>query len=213
MAELIPSWPIFSAFVVASLALAITPGPGVIYIVTRCLVQGRCSGFVSVLAVAMGNLGNAIAASVGLAALFRVWSLAFDIVKYVGALYLVYLGVQMLRSKSATSSVAVTLMPLRQVFRHGFVVALLNPKTTIFFAAFLPQFSSPAAAPLFQSLLLGAVFVLIAACTDSVYVLAAGVVAPTLRSPSSQRISSRVGGGVLIGLGIYAALATPRGSA
>jgi len=107
MTELFPPWPLFSAFLLASLVLAVTPGPGVIYIVTRSLVQGRRSGLVSVAGVALGNLGNACAASVGLAALFAVSSLAFSVVKFAGALYLVYLGVQMLRSSSVENSVVV----------------------------------------------------------------------------------------------------------
>ncbi|MEF8716028.1 MAG: LysE family transporter, partial [Accumulibacter sp.] len=91
MTDLFPPWPILSAFLFASLVLAITPGPGVLYIVTRSLVQGRRSGLVSVAGVALGNLGNALAASVGLAALFAASSLAFAVVKYAGALYLFYL--------------------------------------------------------------------------------------------------------------------------
>ena len=98
MTDLFPPWPLCSAFLLASFVLAVIPGPGVLYIVTRSLVQGRQSGLVSVAGVALGNLGNALAASVGLAALFAVSSLAFSVVKYAGALYLVYLGAQMLRS-------------------------------------------------------------------------------------------------------------------
>jgi threonine/homoserine/homoserine lactone efflux protein len=170
MTSLFPPWPLFSAFVMASLVLAVTPGPGVFYIVTRSIVQGRRSGLVSVAGVALGNLGNALAASVGLAALFAVSSLAFTIVKYAGALYLVYLGVQMLRTPHAEPSApAPAVATLGRIFRDGFVVALLNPKTTLFFAAFLPQFLSPAVSPVLQSMALGALFVAIAALTDSAY--------------------------------------------
>jgi threonine/homoserine/homoserine lactone efflux protein len=114
MTNLFPPWPLFSAFVLASLVLAVTPGPGVFYIVTRSIVQGRRSGLVSVAGVALGNLGNALAASVGLAALFAVSSLAFTTVKYAGALYLAYLGVQMLRAPQAELSA-----PRRQRRRLG----------------------------------------------------------------------------------------------
>lgn len=212
VSDLLPPWPLFSAFLLASLVLAVTPGPAVLYIVTRSLVQGRRSGLVSVAAVALGNLGNAVAASVGLAALFAVSSLAFSVVKYAGAAYLVYLGVQMLRSSSAGSpAAAIPAAPLGRVFRDGFVVALLNPKTTVFFAAFLPQFLSSGAPPMAQSLALGFLFVSIAAVTDSVYVLAAGAIAPALRAGGIRRIGQRLGGGVFIGLGVYAALAGSRG--
>jgi len=106
MTELLPSWPLFSAFLLASLVLAVTPGPGVFYVVTRSLVQGRRSGLVSVAGVALGNLGNALAASLGLAALFAVSAAAFMIVKYAGALYLVYLGVRMLHRAQDETPVA-----------------------------------------------------------------------------------------------------------
>ena len=212
MTDVFPPWPLFSAFLLASFVLAVTPGPGVLYIVTRSLVQGRRSGLVSVAGVALGNLGNALAASVGLAALFAVSSLAFSVVRYAGALYLVYLGVQMLRSSPAENFGTVpAVASLTRVFRDGFVVALLNPKTTVFFAAFLPQFLSPNAPPMFQSVALGSLFVAIAAVTDSAYALAAGAVAPALRGSVARRIGRRLGGSVFIGLGVFTALAGSRG--
>jgi threonine/homoserine/homoserine lactone efflux protein len=212
MTDLFPPWPLFSAFLLASFILAVTPGPGVLYIVTRSLVQGRRFGLVSVAGVALGNLGNALAASVGLAALFAVSSLAFSVVKYAGALYLVCLGVQMLRSSPAENLTAVSaVVPLKRVFRDGFVVALLNPKTMVFFAAFLPQFLS-SNRPMSQSMVLGSLFVAIAAATDSVYALAAGVAAPALRGSVVRRIGRRLGGGVFIGLGVFTAIAGSRGA-
>jgi threonine/homoserine/homoserine lactone efflux protein len=211
MTDLFPPWPLFSAFLLASFVLAITPGPGVLYVVTRSLVQGRRSGLVSVVGVALGNLGNAFAASVGLAALFAVSSLAFSVVKYAGALYLVFLGAQMLRSSPVENSATIpTAASLTRVIRDGFVVALLNPKTTLFFAAFLPQFLSPNASPMFQSMAFGSLFVAIAAVTDSAYALAAGAVAPVLRGSVVRGIGRRLGGGVFIGLGVFTALAGSR---
>lgn len=211
MTDLFPPWPLFSAFLLASFVLAVTPGPGVLYIVTRSLVQGRRSGVVSVAGVALGNLGNALAASVGLAALFAVSSLAFTVVKYAGALYLLYLGAQMLRPSTIVhSSTILGTTPLRQVFRDGFVVALLNPKTTVFFAAFLPQFLSPNAPPMLQGMVLGSLFVVIAAVTDSAYALAAGAAAPALRGNLVRHIGRRLAGGVFIGLGVFTALTGSR---
>src|SRR5882672_9084362 len=101
MQHVLPSWPLLSAFLVASFVLAVTPGPGVFYIVTRSVMQGRRHGIASVLGVALGNLGNAVGASIGLAALFAISTLAFTAVKYAGALYLVYLGIQTLRATGA----------------------------------------------------------------------------------------------------------------
>lgn len=207
---LLPDWPLLSAFLIASLILAVTPGPGVFYIVARSLAQGRSAGLASVAGVAAGNFGNALAATVGLAALFAVSSLAFAIVKYAGAAYLIYLGIQMLRQPVAAPADAPP-VPARLVFRDGFVVALLNPKTTLFFAAFLPQFMNTAAAPLPQSLTLGALFVLIAALTDSLYALTAGALAPLLyRLRGRQTLGRRPGGSLFIGLGLFTALTGQR---
>lgn len=211
MTDLFPPWSLFSAFLVASFALAVTPGPGVLYIVTRSLVQGRSSGLMSVAGVALGNLGNALAASVGLAALFAVSSFAFSAVKYAGALYLIYLGVQMLRRSPVDAPVSVpAAAPHGRIFRDGFVVALLNPKTTVFFAAFLPQFLNPVAPAMSQSFALGSIFVAIAGITDSAYAVAASVVAPRLRGSGVRRLGRRLGGGVFIGLGVFTALAGSR---
>lgn len=211
MIGLFPPWPLFSAFLLASLVLALSPGPGVFYIVTHSLVQGRRSGLVSVAGIALGNLGNALAATVGLAALFAVSSFVFSLFKYAGALYLVYIGVQMLRCSPADHSAAMpAIAPFWRVFRDGFVVALLNPKTAFFFAAFLPQFLNPNAPPMFQSMVLGLFFVAIAAVTDSAYAFTAGTIAPVLRGSGVRRTARHLGGGVLIALGVYAALAGSR---
>src|SRR5689334_15566322 len=128
MQAILPGWPSLSAFLVASFILAVTPGPGVFYIVTRSVMQGRGHGIASVLGVALGNLGNAVGAALGLAALFAISTLAFTIVKYAGAAYLVYLGVQVLRAPATEmSDVRPEPAPLARIFRDGFVVALLNP--------------------------------------------------------------------------------------
>lgn len=207
MTDLLPEWPLFSAFVAASLVLSVTPGPGVRYIVTRSVVQGRRHGLASMAGIALGNLGNALAASLGLAALFALSSLAFSIVKYAGACYLIYLGIQMLRSPPADSRPALRRAePLSRVFRDGLIVALFNPKTTLFFGALLPQFLDAIDAPMLQSMALGSVFVAIAALTDSLYALACGGIAPLLRG----QLQRRLGGGVFIGLGIFTALVARR---
>lgn len=211
MTDLYPPWPLFSTFLFASVILAVTPGPGVLYIVTRSLVQGRGSGLASVAGVALGNLGNALAASVGLAAVLAVSSAAFLMVKYAGALYLIYLGVQMLRSSSAENPVTVPpAASLGRVFRDGFIVALLNPKTTVFFAAFLPQFLSAKVSLILQSVALGSLFVAIAAVTDSAYALVAGALAPAIRRGGVRRIGRRLGGSMFISLGVFTALAGSR---
>ena len=190
---------------IASFTLAVTPGPGVVYIVTRSLAQGRRYGLASVAGVALGNLGNAVGASIGLAAVFAVSALAFTVVKYLGALYLVYLGAQTIRGRRAEGeSPAPAPASLARIFRDGFVVALLNPKTAVFFAAFLPQFMSPDSPPIVQSLTLGSVFVAIAAVTDTAYAIAAGALAPVLiRARGVRAVGRALTGGAFIGLGVY----------
>lgn len=207
---MLPDTPLLLAFIGASLVLALTPGPAVVYIVARTLAQGRACGLASVLGVALGNLGNALGAALGLAALFAVSSAAFTVVKWAGAAYLIYLGVRMWRSTPAANGVPqVQAKPLRRVFRDGFVVALLNPKTTLFFAAFLPQFIDAQASPLVQTLALGCVFVGIAACTDLIYVGAASVVAPRLGGAARHAVwGNRLAGTSFIGLGVLTAMGT-----
>src|ERR1700690_310114 len=169
MAAIVAS-PRFIAFLIASLILAVTPGPGVIFVVTRTLAQGRNAGLASVGGIGLGNLGNALLAAVGLAAVFAVSTTAFVIVKFAGAGYLIFLGVKTLRTRSASPTPARPRSASHaRVFVEGFWVALLNPKTTLFFAAFLPQFIDPSASPLVQSIAMGGLFVLIALGTDSIY--------------------------------------------
>jgi threonine/homoserine/homoserine lactone efflux protein len=210
----LPALPMLAAFALASLVLAATPGPGVVYIVTRTLTQGRRAGLASVAGVALGNLGNALAASLGLAALMAVSSLAFDAVRLAGAAYLVVLGIQALRAAPLPATLAPGPAPRwRRILRDGFMVALLNPKTALFFAAFLPQFIDATHSAALQSVLFGAAFVAIAACTDTAYVLAAGLVAPALgKVNGASRIGRRAAAAVYIGLGIYAAVSGGRGA-
>jgi threonine/homoserine/homoserine lactone efflux protein len=151
-------------------------------------------------------------AAVGLGALLAISSTTFSVVKYVGALYLVYLGLRVLCARPPETHTDER-VPTRSrlIFRDGFVVALLNPKTAVFFAAFLPQFMNTPVNPILQTVTLGALFVLIAMVTDTVYALAAGAVAPVLSRASGARALGRyLTGGTFIGLGVYTAFAGPR---
>ncbi len=205
---MLPTTPLLLAFMGASLLLALTPGPAVVYIVTRTLSQGRACGLSSVAGVALGNFANAVGAALGLAALFSVSSTAFAFVKWAGAAYLFYLGVRMWHAAPtpAQSALRHAAQPLWRVFRDGFAVALLNPKTTMFFAAFLPQFMDAHADPLSQTLALAGVFIGIACCTDLIYVLAAGLVAPRLGSAPRHAVwGNRLAGSSFIGLSVLTA--------
>jgi threonine/homoserine/homoserine lactone efflux protein len=199
----------WAAFVLASLVLAVTPGPGVLYIVARTAAQGRRAGLASVAGVAAGNLGNAMAASLGLAALFAVSATAFGIVKWAGATYLIWLGVQALRRPPTAGAPGPFEPPrLARIWRDGFVVALLNPKTALFFAAFLPQFIDPGTGAAQQVAALGAVFVLIAAITDTGYVLLASAAARGLAGRNARRCATLgrwAAAATYVGLGLYTA--------
>ena len=193
------------AFLAASLVLAVTPGPGVFFVVARTLAHGRRAGLASVAGVALGNLGNAAAAALGLAALLAVSSLAFTAVRIAGAAYLVWLAIQALRASAPSGASEADLAPASpwRLFREGFVVALLNPKTALFFAAFLPQFVDPAGPAIAQSLAYGAAFVAIAATTDTAYALVAGAVAPRLARRRGLRIGRWMLAGAYLGLAAW----------
>lgn len=219
MTELLPPATSLLAFVAASTVLAVTPGPAVVYIVARALAHGRRAGLASIAGVALGNLGNAAGASLGLAALFAVSSAAFSVVKWAGAAYLVWLGIQALRGPRRDVAAGVDAPPSAvghaRVFRDGAVVALLNPKTAIFFAAFLPQFMDPARPWIGQSLALGAIFVAIAAASDLVYVLLATVLGARWRARGGGAAArhGRFGvASIYVGLGLYTAFADQRAS-
>ena len=195
------------AFVATSFVLAVTPGPGVIYVVARTVAQGRRAGLASVAGVGLGNLCNAFAASLGLAALFAASSAAFTVVKLAGAAYLIYLGVRALRPvRSAAESPAFQAVKLAGVFRDGFTVALLNPKTALFFAALLPQFMEPSQSAVLQGAVLAVIFVAIAAVTDSTYVLFASAAKAKFGSRSTaQRLGRYATAATFVGLGIFTA--------
>ncbi|NVK34928.1 MAG: LysE family translocator [Rhodobacteraceae bacterium] len=211
LADVLPTAATLSTFVIASFVLAVVPGPAVLYIVARSTLQGRQYGLASVAGVALGNFGNALGASLGLAALFALSSLAFTVVKWLGAGYLVYLGLKAILKKNDVQSLDTvpSKKDLQRIFQDGFVVALLNPKTALFFAAFLPQFLNPNGNIAAQSILFGAIFVLVAGATDTVYAFAtSGASRALLKSPRVQALSHYAVGGTFIGLGVLAALSS-----
>lgn len=205
---------LFLAFLATSVVLAVTPGPGVVYIVARTAAQGRQAGLASVAGVALGNLCNALAASLGLAALFAASATAFTVVRLAGAAYLVYLGIRMLRPLDlAAQTPAFGAPALSRIFRDGFAVALLNPKTALFFAALLPQFIDPAGSAALHGAFLAMVFVGIALLTDTAYVLLAGVVRQRLGDgAATRRLGRHAAAATLVGLGVFAALSDGRGT-
>lgn len=196
-------------FLGASLALLLVPGPAVLYITARSANQGRLAGLISVLAIEAANFLQAVAATLGLSAILLSSALAFDVVKYLGAAYLIYLGVRkLLVSEEGTGTGEIREESLSRIFWQGFAINLLNPKTALFFFAFLPQFVDPAKGNVTsQTLLLGALFVVLALITDSLYALVASSLADRLRGNLHYQKGQRYFAGlVYVGLGITTAL-------
>ena len=195
-------------FSLAALALIVVPGPAVLYIVARSVDQGRRAGVVSALGIAVGGLVHVVAATVGLSALVVSSARAFEIVKYAGAAYLVLLGLRRLLTREEPAGDGRDRAPLRRIFGQGVVVNVLNPKTALFFLAFLPQFVDPDAGSVaLQTATLGAIFVVLALASDSLYGLAAGTLGGALRrSTGFLRVQRWVSGSVFVGLGLATAV-------
>lgn len=200
-------------FISASIALLLLPGPAVLYITARSANQGRVAGFVSVLAIEAANLVQAVAAGLGLSAILLSSALAFDVVKYLGAAYLIYLGIKKLLSKEESSTnQEVKRESLSQIFWQGFAINILNPKTALFFFAFLPQFVNPERGNVtIQTLLLGVLFVALAFITDNIYAFVASSLAEKLNANTNfQKRQKYFSGLVYIGLGVTTALTGSR---
>jgi threonine/homoserine/homoserine lactone efflux protein len=203
-------------FALAAGALIIVPGPAVLFIVARSAHQGRRAGLVSAVGIAAGGAVHVAGAVLGFSALLVSSSAAFAAVRWLGAGYLVYLGVRTLRG-GAGEVVAAAPPPAshRRLLAQGFVVNVLNPKTALFFLAFLPQFADPARGrvPL-QLLVLGCTFLALAMVSDATYALLAGSLSGRLgRTPASRRRARLLTGGVYLALGLGTALAGSRGDA
>jgi threonine/homoserine/homoserine lactone efflux protein len=200
-------------FAGAALALLVIPGPAVLYIVAQSVAQGRAAGLVSMLGIQAGGLVHVAAAALGLSALLVQSALAFNVVKYAGAAYLVYLGVRKLLGRERLEAGDARAPVSRaRLFRQGIVVNVLNPKTALFFFAFLPQFVDPdAGAVALQIAFLGVLFIALAVLSDGLYAVAAGSAAGWLRGrPGFLRAESWISGSVLVGLGLATAFSGSR---
>jgi threonine/homoserine/homoserine lactone efflux protein len=203
----VPDLSTLAVFAAAALALAVVPGPAVLYIVARSVDQGRFAGLVSALGIGMGSLVHVTAATIGLSSLLASSATAFTVVKYAGAAYLILLGIHRLLTREEVVEAA-TRPPraLRKIFRDGVIVNVLNPKTALFFLAFLPQFVDPdQGAATLQILVLGLIFTVIALSSDSLWALAAGTLGGWLRrSRWYLGVKRWVTGTVLVVLGASA---------
>ncbi len=207
----LPEFASLGLFIAAALVLLITPGPAVLYIVARSIDQGRRAGLVSMLGVHAGTLVHVAAAAAGLSALLAASAMAFSVVKYLGAAYLVLLGVRrLLDRRTSVTSRRPERRHLRRAFLDGVVVNVLNPKTALFFLAFLPQFVMTARGDVGAQVLgLGLLFVGLGVITDGLYAVGAGTAAHWLRgNPQFARRERWVSGSMYIGLGVAAAFSS-----
>ena len=203
----------FLTFLIASLALNLAPGPDMLYVLGRSLGQGRRAGIVSSLGIFVGCLVHIAAAALGLAALLRASVVAFNLIRYAGAAYLIYLGARMLFSKDAQNTLAsgATTQPasLRRIFMQGVISDVLNPKVAMFFVAFLPQFVNPARGPVvFQIVVLGLILDVGGTLVNLGVAFFAGEIGNRLReSDRIARWQRWFTGSIFIGLGVRLGLA------
>jgi threonine/homoserine/homoserine lactone efflux protein len=198
----------FLLFFAAALVLAITPGPGIFYVLARTLAGGRREGILSSFGTLVGGLFHVLAAALGVSALLAASAVAFHTVKFAGAAYLVWLGVRMIRTRNAEMAVC-ALQPSHDAFRQGIFTEVLNPKTALFFLSFIPQFIDPERGHVFlQFTFLGAFSVILNTAADLLVVVLAAPLERKLKSSVRFRRGQRVASGFgMIGLGAYVALA------
>ena len=196
-------------FMIAALVLAITPGPGIAYVVARTVAGGRAEGLASCFGTGLGGLLHVVAAALGLSLIIARSALAFNLLKYVGAAYLVYLGVRLLMRKDQPMTVeAVASQGARRALVEGIAVEALNVKTALFFLAFLPQFVSPGEPLAPQLVLLGCICVALNTLVDVVAVFAAHRLLKSGAARATRaRLMSRVSGVTMLGLGAFLTLA------
>lgn len=204
-----PEFSALAVFITAALVLVIIPGPSVLYIIARCIDQGRLAGLVSILGISVGTLFHIAAAALGLSALLMSSALAFNVIKYLGAAYLIYLGMhKLLVEEEITEPTLGDLESLRRIFVQGVFVNLLNPKTAIFFFAFLPQFVDVERGSVaHQVVILGLIFIALAVLSDAMWAFLADSVGSWLKSNMKVLKAQRYfSGGVYLSLGVATAL-------
>ncbi len=184
--------------------LLLVPGPAVLYVIAQSAEHGRRAGLVSVAGLHLGTFVHTAAAAVGLSALVVSSAVAFSAVKYVGAAYLIFLGIRRLLARDPKLPERIPAAPLRRVFFQGVVVAVLNPKTALFFLAFVPQFVDPERTVWTQVVVFGVVFTVLGLVSDGLYACAAGLLGGWLRA--HRRALRLTSGTVYIGLGAATAL-------
>jgi len=195
------------AFVLASSVLLAIPGPTILLVISYALGHGKKSTTALVAGVALGDFAAMTASLAGLGALLAASATIFTILKWIGAAYLIYMGIKLWRAVPAPE-VPVESAPVKskRIFLHTFAVTALNPKSIIFFVAFLPQFLDTASPLLPQMVIFESTFLVLATLNATLYAVMASAARRTIRSNSAQRAVNRIGGSLLIGAGLLAAL-------
>lgn len=201
------SFETWAAFAVASAIMLAIPGPTILLVVSYALSHGRRVASAIVAGVALGDFTAMTASMLGVGALLATSATLFTVLKWIGAAYLVYLGIKLWRAPVGDGAIpqAEKETNARRIFLHAYVVTALNPKSIIFFVAFLPQFLDPAAPALTQMVVFETTFVILATLNAAAYALLASMARGAIRKPSVQRIVNRTGGSLLIGAGMLAA--------
>lgn len=200
------SFETWAAFAVASAIMLAIPGPTILLVVSYALSHGRRVASATVAGVALGDFTAMTASMLGVGALLATSATLFTVLKWIGAAYLVYLGIKLWRAPVGDGAIpqAEKETNARRIFLHAYVVTALNPKSIIFFVAFLPQFLDPAAPALTQMVVFETTFVILATLNAAAYALLASMARGAIRKPSVQRIVNRTGGSLLIGAGMLA---------
>jgi len=204
-----PAFDSIVAFAIASLALLVIPGPAVLYVINRSIADGRSIALAGVAGLELGNFVHVIAATIGLSALIAASATAFGVVKWIGAGYLIFIGIRTIVRKPEAFSQEQKSLSRRKSFTQGIIVNTFNPKVALFFLSFLPQFiDEKSGSAALQSLILGTLFVAIGLCTDGMYAILASALRTTLlRGKSLPFIQRYVAGSVFVLLGIVASTA------
>jgi threonine/homoserine/homoserine lactone efflux protein len=203
----VPSFDSIIAFAVASLALLVIPGPAVLYVINRSIADGRSTALAAVAGLEIGNFVHVVAATLGLSAVIAASATAFGVVKWIGAGYLVIIGLRTLSRKPQAMEVQTSSLSRGKSFTQGIIVNTFNPKVALFFLSFLPQFiETEKGSAAVQSLILGSIFVLLGMCSDGLYaILASALRGPLLRGKSLPFVQRYVAGSVFVLLGVIAA--------
>lgn len=203
-----PSPEVLIAFTAAALMLNISPGPSNLYVIARSIAQGTKGGIVAAVGLAVGSMVHVVATVVGISAIFRHSPTLYTIVKLIGAVYLIYLGISYWKSNSAGNNMVATKTrqkPLFTIFRESIIVEVTNPKTALFFIALLPQFVVPESGPVSQQLLVFGLIVMISAIPCDVLVAISSSKASDwlIKHKRAQQVQERVSGSILLGMGAY----------